>query len=239
MRTEEQLCTTSAGLEIPLAREQVTAANDLYWGYLHGWQLCDRVLRALHEHFPNNSDPECVLPKAATLNQLYATRVFDIARIAAHVSEVLQQEPSLPDLPVVERIAWLAGVGRKDKGMHFRSFASKYCRFFISADRFPILDSFAGDALTYHLGQRGRSHYRRKPFSYLTYVADVNRLRETAGLDCSYVETDRYLWLRGRRERLKRDVRAGKRVVVKGEVQRLLEAPGARAAELLRLAFPE
>jgi hypothetical protein len=151
--------------------------------------------------------------------------------------DVLSQEPGLPDIEVVERIAWMPDAGTN--GIHFRSFASKYCHFFISADRFPILDDFAGDALTYHLGRRGRSHYRRQPFSYLTYVADVDRVRAAAGLNCSYVEADRYLWLLGQRLRQREGERAGKTVVINGEVRKLIKAPDMRAAELLQVVFPE
>lgn len=222
-------------LAVPLTHAQVEAANQLYQRYLVGWQRYDRVLYALREHFPSNKDLECVLPKAVTLNQLYATNVLAITRMAGHIVDVLGQEPNPPDPCVVEKIAWLQDAGKN--GMHFRSFASKYCHFFISADRFPILDDLAGHALDYHLGRRRRAHVLEGPFSYLTYVADINRLRETAGLDCSYVETDRYLWLCGQWLRLRNGKRAGKSVLINGEVRGLLEAPDARAAELLRVAF--
>jgi hypothetical protein len=214
----------------------VEAANQLYQRYLVGWQRYDRVLYTLREHFPSNTDLECVLPKAVTLNQLYATRVLAITRMAGHIVDVLDQEPDLPDLNAVEKIAWLPAAGVN--GMHFRSFASKYCHFFISADRFPILDDFAGDALTYHLGRRGRSHSRREPFSYLTFVADVDRVRMAAGHDCSYVEVDRYLWLLGQWLRLREGEKAAKPVMINREVQGLIETPDALAVELLRVAFP-
>jgi hypothetical protein len=185
-------------LAVPLTEEQMAAASELHQRYLVGWQRYDQVLHALGDHFASNTDLECVLPKAITLNQLYATRILAITRMAVHIVDVLGNEPDPPGLEAVEKIAWLPEAG--PKGMRFRSFASKYCHFFVDQTRFPILDEFAGDALTYHLGRRGRSHYRASPFSYLTYVADVNRLRDWAGLSCSYRELDRYLWLRGQWE---------------------------------------
>ena len=139
----------------------------------------------------------------------------------------------------IDHHTWLHGLGQeRDKSRRFLTFASKYCHFFISADRFPILDDFAGDALTYHLGRCGRSHYRRRSFNYLTYVADVDRVLAAAGLNCSYVEADRYLWLLGQRLRLRAGDSTGKTVLINGEVRGLIKATDAPAGELLRVALP-
>jgi hypothetical protein len=66
-------------LAVPLAPQQVTAASELYQRHLTGWQQYDRILHALHNHFPSSIDVEHVLPKAVTLNQLYATNILAIA----------------------------------------------------------------------------------------------------------------------------------------------------------------
>jgi hypothetical protein len=222
-------------LAVPLSHAQVEAANQLYQRYLVGWQRYDRVLYALREHFPSNKDLECVLPKAVTLNQLYGTHVLAITGMAGHIVEVLGHEPDPPDLGVVEKIAWLPEAGAN--GMRFRSFASKYCHFFINADRFPILDELAGQALDYHLGPRKRTHILKGPFSYLTYVSDIDRVRAAGHLECSYVELDRYLWLLGQWLRVREGNRTGKTVMINGEVRGLLEAPDEPAGKLVHMAF--
>lgn len=224
-------------LEVPLTREQVTAANELYQRHLPDWQRCDGILHALRDHFPSNTDLECVLPKAVTLNQLYATRVFAIARMADHIVRVLSQEAASGDISLVERIAWLPDVG--PSGTHFRSFASKYCHFFVCPDRFPIFDTFAGDALDYHLGPHGRAHCRQGPFSYLTYVADIDCLRATLHPTPSYVELDRYLWLRGQWLAAEKAKQAGKEPHINAEARGLFEMTAPAAADLLRQAFGE
>jgi hypothetical protein len=225
-----------AALEVPLRREQVTAASELYQRYLPDWQRCNRILRALGEHFPSNTDLEHVLPKAITLNQLYATNVRAIIRVAGHVVEVLEQESGPPGLAVVEKISVLSKAG--PGGRHCRGFASRYCHLFVAADRFPIMDDFAGDALDYHLTPRGRSHYRRRPFTYLTYAADVNRLRAALNPAPSYAEFDHYLWLRGQWLAFTEAEETGRDPDINGEVRGLLQLTDPAAADLLRQAFP-
>jgi hypothetical protein len=224
-------------LAVPLTPEQVTAANELHDRYLTGWQLYDQILHTLADHFPSNTDLKCVLPKAVTLNHLYATNILAIARVADYIVEVLSQEPGLPGVSAVERISCLSKAGPTAR--HCRSFASKYCHFFVDPDRFPVMDDFAGGALDYHLGPRGRSHYRQGPFTYLTYVADVDRIRATLHPAPTYTELDRYLWLCGQWQAFIRAKQAGKEPNINGEALRLFRRADPTATTLLRQAFAD
>ncbi len=69
MGTERPLITVPAALGKPLSPVRVVAANDLCREYLHGWQLYERILRALYDRFRGNTDLEYGLPKAIRLNQ--------------------------------------------------------------------------------------------------------------------------------------------------------------------------
>jgi len=182
-----------------------------------------------------------VLPNAIVLNSLYATNVLAIQAMAEHIIDVLRAESDTPSIDVVQKIARLRGLGpARDKSRRFLSFASKYCHFFIDCERFPILDEFAGRALTYHLGRCGRSHYRRSPFNYETYVADVDRLRTAAHLECSYPALDRYLWLRGQWLEYQKRKKSDERGPVKEEVWNLFKQPrDACARRLIAQAFGE
>jgi hypothetical protein len=183
----------------PLTQAAVGAANKLYACVEH-WAREDRILRRLAECFPSNTCLDHVLPKAIILNTLYATAVLAIEAMAEHVVDVLTRAGGRCDLDTVEQIAALTGLGPKqDNTRHCLSFASKYVHFFIDPTRFPILDSYAQSALTWHLGQASIAECLRGQSPYAGYVRQVDALRQLAGVTCTYSELDHYLWLRGQR----------------------------------------
>ena len=225
-------------LDHPLCQTQIDAANALH-ARLPGWQTADAVLAALGHHFPSNADLVHVIPKAVTLNSLYATSVLAIQAMARHVAEVLEKAGDQVGIEVVEEIAWLHGLGlEKNKSRRFLSFASKYCHFFVDARRFPILDDFAGRALSYHLGRGSRTPMRQKPEDYPNYVADVDRLHAAAGLNCSYAQLDHYLWLRGQWLEYQKRKESGEPGRINGEVWDLFRHPrDGSARAMMHAAF--
>jgi hypothetical protein len=225
-------------LDYPLCQTQIDAANALH-AALVGWQRADEVLASLARYFPSNTSEAHVLPKAIVLNSLYVTSVLAIQAMAKHVAEVLAEAGDQPVVEVVEKIAWLRGLGKdRDKNRRFLSFASKYCHFFVDPGRFPILDDFAGRALSYHLGRRNRSPMRGTADDYPSYMADIDRLRAAGGLACDYTQLDHYLWLCGQwLEYLKRK-ESGKPGPINGEVWSLFRSPrDASARAVIQAAF--
>ena len=81
--------------------------------------------------------------------------------MAGHVEQVMRAtDPATANEGLVEVMAHLPSTDAQKPGRHFRSFASKFCHFFVDADRFPIKDSYAEKMLKHHLG---RSAFERDP----------------------------------------------------------------------------
>ena len=174
-----------------LSMHQVSAANRLYRDHMPKWRRSDEALHALANAFPGNSDPAHVLCKAAALNTLYGTNVFDVVSVAEHVSDVLEAGHSSSAPELVEAVAWVPSLKRR-----FLSFASKYCHFFADSTRFAIYDSAALEALRFHLGEQERG-LRTEPVDYGTWLTAIQDLREKGRIDCCPAELDHYLWLCG------------------------------------------
>jgi hypothetical protein len=174
------------GLAVPLTMTQIETANRLHTKLIQ-WQVTDRALHTLQETLPG-FDIEATLLKVVAVNQLYGTNVYAVARMAQHVTQVMQNASGMEDTDLVEELAAL-------NGRKHRSFASKFAHFFIDMERFPIFDSFAVKMVTYHLGARGLARDSAHP--YRVFVENICRLKKYAGLSYTTRELDRYLWLAG------------------------------------------
>jgi len=201
-------------LAFTLTEGQVRAACHLH-DMLEGWKASERTLDWLASEFPSNTEQQIVLLKARILNLLYATNVFAIPAMAGHIVEVFSQgHASGDDCLLVETIAYLEASGR----MH-RSFASKYCHFFVDNDRFPLLDQYAPRVVRMHLG-KGNYRCKRTDPTYRDFCADLNTLRAHISFSPGVREMDRYLWLRGQWERFKKK---GDEAGIGAEVRDLFE----------------
>jgi hypothetical protein len=209
----------AATLRNALAQAHVEAASSLF-ARVENWQLEEDVLCTLATSLPSNCDPAHVLPKAATLNSLYATNVFAITDMARHIATIFGDSRRRSRVELVSSIACLPLDG---KTRHFRSFASKYCHFFVDAEAFPIMDSYAQRALTHHLDT--------KIADYGTWLNAIEELRQAANLCSSYRELDHYLWLLGQWLRHTEDPDAH----LNSHAKRLFGDPAA--ASLVRQAF--
>lgn len=204
----------------PITEAQIDAAKRLH-RHLTTWAASERGFERLRTELPGFDLP-AVLMKAGAVNDLYSTRVYAIWRMAVHISQV---GPDLPDDPVeaVQTIGRLPGGGG---GLH-RSFASKYCHFFIASHRFPIYDSYCEQMVRTHLG-RDEAVTGAEP--YRAFKTNIDRLRELSEIDATYRELDRYLWLAGQyREWLEE----GEDAQINTELRGLFESPPPDAAEAL------
>lgn len=129
--------------------------------------------------------------RVSTVNTLYGTNLKATHLMARHIEEVLgasglDQDPAA----LVDAIANLWG----GEGPKHRSFASKFCHFFIDGNRFPIFDKAARDALRLHLGPEA---LRGCQTSYPAFLGALAQLRAASSIDASPRDLDRYLWIAG------------------------------------------
>jgi hypothetical protein len=178
-------------LAVPLTQSQVDAANTLH-ATVDQWRVEGDALQRLARLLPGWT-PEESLTKCVILNSLYATQVYAIARMAAHVSQLLATEIPGDDVALVERIARL-GPPAIVKTRNYLSFASKLSHIFISEDRFPIYDTVARETLKFHLGKR----YEDDAVSpYASFVKNFWIVSDSVGISTRTRRLDRYLWLAG------------------------------------------
>jgi hypothetical protein len=209
-------------LAVPLAVEQIHAAMRLH-ARLEQWQRADRALRALAERFPS-LDADAVLLKVVAVNTLYGTRVFAFMRMAEHVEAVISQVDLTGAGPeLVERVARLPPASPDEQTRRHHSFASKFTHFFIDAERFPILDSYAETMVRYHLDRT--SCVSDEEHRYLAFAQNVATLKRLSRLTCSGRELDRYLWLAGQYHAWKRNPDAP----MYAELKRLFAEPPEEA----------
>jgi hypothetical protein len=178
--------------EASLTNQQIAAAGTLH-AMLPQWQATDRALSRLHEAM-TGFGPEESLLKVVAINALYGTNVFALVRAARHVQRVLGSADLAKAGPaLVESLADIPTT-LNGKPRRYVSFASKFAHFFISAERFPIYDSYAERVLLFHL-RPGAQRDRARP--YEAFIANLERLSQTYGLKCTHRELDRYLWIAG------------------------------------------
>lgn len=181
-------------LHIPLTPEQIKAANRLYHR-VPQWKTVDNALDALKQQFPD-FDAESVLLKVVAINALYQTNVYAGARMAKHVEDVMgRSDLSSLGLDLVEELAALPPSSNREKPRRHVSFAAKFAHFFIDAERFPIMDSYAVNTINYHLRKADRVQDTAHP--YRAFVANFDTPRELSGHDGTPRELDRYLYLSG------------------------------------------
>lgn len=201
-------------LAIPLAETQVRAAGQLR-SMLTGWKASEQTLDWLATEFPSNTEQQTVLLKARILNVLYFTNVFAIRAMSQHIVEVFSEEYETDDdCLLVETIAYLEASGRRHK-----SFASKYCHFFVDKDRFPLFDNYVPRVVQMHLG-KGNYRWKTTDPTYRNYYEDLKTLRDQISFSPTVREMDRYLWLRGQWKEFKKK---RDRVPLGAEVKDLLK----------------
>ena len=206
-------------LAVPLLPSQIEAAGQLY-GQLQLWQATDSAFKRLREALPG-FDIQASLLKAAAINQLYGTNVYAIVRMAQHITTVMAAQGNTPpDAALVEQIANLPNDNVGGKNWRHISFASKFAHFFIDK-HLPIYDRYAAMMLNYH--RRGRAVVPDPAPPYATYLANLDMLRDQAGISCSPNELDAYLWLAGLYIEWRKPRADGKQAEINREVRELFE----------------
>ena len=180
-------------LAVPLSQQQVDRACRVH-ETLAQWRLAESALEKLADRFPGFSAEACLL-KTVAVNEIYGTQLFATVRMARHIEAILADpSTSLMDIGLVEQIAKLP-TKQGEKQRLSVSCASKFCHFFVNAEKFPIYDDAARDAIRLHLGTDACS--MSKDNRYRAFCTNFEKLRTLAKLECTTKELDQYLWLTG------------------------------------------
>lgn len=163
----------------------------------NGYSRTEKAIDKLVAAFPHNNDPAEVLVKAAAINNLYNTNIYDIYTVAEHIWN-LQIDDSLQQQSA-ELIEAIANVNIRGKNRRNYSFATKYCHFH-RPDTYPIYDSVVEQALwAYQIQDRFASFKRRELQQYLSYQQIMTQFQHHYCLTTFNLrELDHFLWLIGR-----------------------------------------
>jgi len=179
-------------LAIPIEPARVAAAVQLF-SRMASVAGSEEALVRLAEVM-RDFDIASTLVKVATVNQLYATKLYAVYRMAERIAEVYART-RVWSYATVDEVAALPAAQNQKRSRRHLSFASKFAHFFVDRSRFPLLDRHALRAVGFHLG--------RQLFpgdvitSYEAYAREVVRMRGEARLDGSLSDFDKYLWLVG------------------------------------------
>lgn len=163
----------------------------------NGYGRTEKALDKLVATFPHNNDQVEVLLKAAAINNLYNTNIYDIYTVAEHIwnlqiDDALQQQS-------VELIEAIANVNIRGKNRRNYSFASKYCHFH-RPEAYPIYDSIVERVLwTYQTLDQFASFKRYELQQYHSYQQIMTQFQHYYHLNTFNLrELDHFLWLIGR-----------------------------------------
>jgi hypothetical protein len=214
-------------LALPIERPQIDAAQRLH-RRLEQWQLGDGALASLAKQYPTFALLETLL-KASAVNALYGTNVLAIHHVTVYLTTVLQRANRSSAGPeLVESLAVPPPINGKTHRHH--GFASKFAHFFISAERFPIMDSYVIKMMKLHLGSKRTCRDVQNP--YVAFCANHSALKEELGFAITNQELDHYLWLAG----LYQAFRKNRQARINKEARSLFErSDDATAADLSSL----
>jgi hypothetical protein len=214
----------------PLYRTQIEAARTLREKYLRQWQLSDAALLLLGKKFPDFELEACLL-KSVGVNAIYGTNVLAIVLVANHVHSVLGRTDLSQAGPELVREIADGPAGKNQPSRRHTSFASKFCHFFVDAERFPIYDNAACEALKLHFDKGVEAH------DYRTFCACIADLKKSVGDGCDSRMLDHYLWVTGMYKRWLRE-REKENPIVNAELLDLFKNPSEEQRAALDAMLP-
>ena len=159
----------------------------------------DVAIGNLIARFPENKHVHDVMPKVATINALYSTRIMDVSGMAYHIAGLdIDSRLDTGDLGLVEAIATGHGIGRGAGGSRFFSFATKYCNWH-RKDTYPIYDSFVEKILIAFRDEYGFSSFKNSDLkdcaSLKRVILDLMNAYSLGQYDLKAI--DKFLWRYG------------------------------------------
>ena len=178
-------------MEIEITKENIDTAKKIY-SQLKKWNLANNTLTEYFNENKLNDSEKIVLIKVILIDSLYKTNLKDQISVAKHIFEINSLDNFLEkgDVNVVEKVAkW------NDKNL--MSFASKFCHFH-NKKAYPIYDSYVCVALKKLLGWKDNRDYN-------DFEHAINNFRDKIkGEKVSLEDIDKFLWLFGLREKLRK-----------------------------------
>ena len=159
----------------------------------------DAALSLVFRSYPKNTDLPAVLLKVATLNALYATNIYGLFDVAAHIVRARVDEAlARGSHEVIETIACVEIGGRRRRNY---SFATKYCSWH-DPDAYPIFDKFVNNMLLAYKAECSFADFRESDLrKYPSFVDVLSQFREYYRLaGFSLRELDKFLWWQGREQ---------------------------------------
>jgi hypothetical protein len=186
---------------MPLTKDMVKAATELYEQYFPEWQLCNTSLGMLGKAFPHWDEGSCLI-KGAAINQLYGTNVYQLVPLARSISEKMLNASAKPEQGLVEFLS----IHPTTNDQHI-SFSSKLCHFFVDSKEYCIFDGVATETLKHFLGSQYISDERNRYSGFRKNLELIrNSSPELNSADIDSVALDRFLWIFGLWQRRRNNV---------------------------------
>lgn len=168
------------------------------WDKQENYVLQEKALDKLFfDSYPNNTDINDILIKAASLNDFYSTNIFSIFAVAKHIHSLnIDERLREGDLSLVDDISDITING---KAKRFYSFASKYCSHH-EPTRFPIYDFYVEKVLIHFRQVDKYCDFQNEDLKqYPLFMAILEAFQTHYGLsDYNKKDLDRYLWQLGK-----------------------------------------
>jgi len=176
---------------IKIDENKIESAKNIY-EKLPNWNLANKVLTAYFNANPKNNSEEVILIKVCLIDSLYKTNLKDQISVAKHILGIESLDKDLQEgkVSVVEKIAnW--------NGRNLISFASKFCHFH-NKKTYPIYDKYVIIALRKLINWKDTRIFSDF-FKAIKNFREENKLNNV-----SFEDIDKYLWLFGQWEQLKK-----------------------------------
>lgn len=169
------------------------------WDKQENYVLQEKALDKLFfDTYPNNTDINDILIKAASLNDFYSTNIFSIFAVAKHIHSLdIDRRLREGDLSLVDDIADITING---KAKRFYSFASKYCSHH-EPTLFPIYDFYVEKVLIHFRQVDKFCDFQNEDLKqYPQFMTILDSFQAYYGLqEYNKKDLDRYLWQLGKR----------------------------------------
>ena len=171
------------------------------------YNLQEEILEEVFTELKTNTNLKEVYIKATLLNQYYSTNIYDVYRMAKHITNIPDVDERIKngDPKVVEEIANVKL--KNEKQIKFYSFATKYCSFSnrlsygTGRDDYPIYDRFVVKMLK-HFRNKNKKSFTFKNTdldNYEEFKKIVENFIKFFGLSgFTFKQIDKYLWSEGK-----------------------------------------
>ena len=174
-----------------ITKENIEIAKRIY-AQLEKWNLANTTLTEFFDNNKLNDSEKIILIKVILIDGLYKTNLKDQISVAKHILKIdlLDKFLEKGDVDIVDKVA-------KWNNKNLLSFASKFCHFH-NKRAYPLYDSYVCVAIKTLSGWKDNRIYKDFKKSIDKFKSE-NKIE-----DVSFEDIDKYLWLFGLREKLRK-----------------------------------